>query len=236
MHGAAKEKKSRLTCNHPPHLRVLSGNSGPSYAPVAKKRSPEEKPQQRKKIRKRSVDDSQLVEQLKRGSEEAFEELFERHRDKVFNVVFRILGDVTECEDVVQEAFLKALRNIHSFHGNSAFYTWLYRIAVNAAVDFRKKLRPRGVVSIHRKDGTTQEVTSQADGPVKIEQRREMAGLLRETMNELTEKHRSILILREFQGLSYIEISEVLGCSKGTVESRLFRARHSLREKMERYM
>jgi len=128
------------------------------------------------------------------------------------------------------------LRNIHSFHGNSAFYTWLYRIAVNAAVDFRKKLRPRGVVSIHRKDGTTQEVTSQADGPVKIEQRREMAGLLRETMNELTEKHRSILILREFQGLSYIEISEVLGCSKGTVESRLFRARHSLREKMERYM
>lgn len=182
------------------------------------------------------LDDFQLVEKLKEGAEDAFHELFERYKDRIFNVVFRIIGDSAECEDVVQEVFLKVIRNIGSFNHKSALYTWLYRIAVNAAVDFKKKFKPHGVISIYRQDGVAKEIPSPSEYPEVEPQRREMAKILDQALNQLSEKHRTILILREFQGLSYSEISEVLGCSKGTVESRLFRARGRLREKMERYL
>lgn len=182
------------------------------------------------------MDESRLVAGLKRGSEEAFERLFQGYKDRIFNVVFRIVGDMSSSEDVVQEVFLKAIKNIGSFNEKSAVYTWLYRIAVNAAVDFRKKFRPKGTVSIHRFENGEEVLPSPTEGPDKEPQRKEMAALLHEAMEELSEKHRTILVLREFQGLSYEEIARVLGCSKGTVESRLFRARGRLREKMERYV
>ena len=182
------------------------------------------------------MDDSLLVEKLKQGSEEAFETFFELYQSRIFHVVYRIVGDLSESEDVVQEVFLKALKNIGSFHAKSALYTWLYRIAVNAAVDQKKKFKPQGVVSIHRHDGGVEEIISREDGPERAPQRREEAQLLWKAMDELSEKHKAILILREFDGLSYEEIAEVLDCSKGTVESRLFRARNCLREKMERVL
>jgi RNA polymerase sigma-70 factor (ECF subfamily) len=182
------------------------------------------------------LDDNQLIERLMEGSEEAFLEMFEQYKGRIFNVVYRILGDPSECEDVVQEVFLKAFRNIGSFNHQSALYTWLYRIGVNAAVDYKKKFKRQGVVSLYRQDGTLHDLASEADGPDADPQRREMAGLLKGALDQLTEKHRTILILREFEGLSYDEIAEVLNCSKGTVESRLFRARGRLREKLEKFL
>lgn len=182
------------------------------------------------------MDDFLLVERLKQGSEEAFEEFYDQYQGRIFHTVYRIVGDQAESEDVVQEVFMKALRNIGSFNMKAALYTWLYRIAVNAAVDHKKKFRPKGMVSIHRHDGGTEEIISREDGPDQAPQRREEAMLLWKAMDELSEKHRAILILREFDGRSYEEIAEVLNCSKGTVESRLFRARNRLREKMEKYL
>ncbi len=182
------------------------------------------------------MDDTLLVERLKQGSEEAFEEFFELYKGRIFSVVYRILVDPTETEDVVQEVFLKALKNIGSFNQKSSLYTWLYRIAVNTGVDFKKKFRPKGVVSIQRYDGAAEEIVYRGEGPHAAPERSEMAQILRKTMDQLSEKHKTILVLREFEELTYEEISEVLQCSKGTVESRLFRARARLREKMERYL
>ena len=186
--------------------------------------------------RMESLDDARLVAELKNGSESAFEELFEGYKDRIYNTVFRIVGDRNSSEDVVQEVFLKALRNIGSFNEKSTLYTWLYRIAVNASVDFRKKFGGKGTVSIHRFEGAENLLPSRDEAPDREPQRKEMAALLHEAMDLLSEKHRTILVLREFEGLSYEEIAQVLGCSKGTVESRLFRARGRLREKMEKYV
>lgn len=186
--------------------------------------------------RKELLDESQLVKKLKEGSEEAFLELFEQYKARILSVVYRIVGNTTEGEDVVQEVFIKAYKNIGSFHFKSTFYTWLYRIAVNAAIDYKKKFQPQGIVSIHCRDGKVQEIPSPAESPDRGPQQKEMALILREALDQLTEKHKTILILREFEGLSYEEIAEVLDCSKGTVESRLFRARNRLREKMERFI
>jgi RNA polymerase sigma-70 factor (ECF subfamily) len=186
--------------------------------------------------RLKPLDDSLLVDELKKGSEEAFVTLFDRFHGRIFNVVFRVLGDAAECEDVVQEVFMKVIRNIDSFNEQSTLYTWLYRIAVNAAVDTRKKFGPRKMASIYDREGKSHEIPSLAEAPDRDPQRREMADLLRDALDQLSEDHKTILVLREFEGLSYNEIAEVLDCSKGTVESRLYRARNRLREKMERFL
>jgi len=186
--------------------------------------------------RKTALNDSQLVEKLKEGSEEAFIELIDLYKNRLMSVVFRFVGNSSEAEDIVQDVLLKVIKNIRSFNNKSALYTWLYRIAVNAAVDYTKKFRQQGVLSIYTPDGEAHEIPSDEEGPESFPQRREMAALLRNALDELSEKHKAILILREFEGLSYSNIAEVLDCSKGTVESRLFRARNRLREKMERYL
>lgn len=186
--------------------------------------------------RKRPLDDSRLVDQLIEGSETAYRELIELYQGRLFSVIFKILGTQTEAEDVVQDVFVKVLRNIRSFNRQSALYTWLYRIAVNAAVDYKKKFKPQGVLSIYQSDGNAWELPSNAEKPDAKPQREEMAELLKGALDQLSDKHKTILILREFEGLSYTDIAEVLSCSKGTVESRLFRARNRLREKMEKYL
>ena len=178
------------------------------------------------------MDDSRLVAGLKSGSEEAFERLFEGYKDRLFNVVFRIVGDPESSEDVVQEVFLKALRNIEAFNEESTLYTWLYRIAVNAAVDFRKKFGHKGTVSIHRFEGAEDLLPSREDPPDREPQRKEMAALLREAMDRLSEKHRTILVLREFEGLSYEEIAAVLGCPVDEVRWKLHAARRRLRRRL----
>jgi RNA polymerase sigma-70 factor (ECF subfamily) len=143
---------------------------------------------------------------------------------------------VTDAEDVVQEAFLKTLRHIDSFNFQAGLYTWIYRIAVNSALDCRKKTKRTRALSLHLNEETTLEIPSGAADPSESPETDEMVRLLEKSLDELPDKYRTILILREFDGLSYEEISQVLQCSKGTVESRLFRARERLRKKMEKYL
>ncbi|MFH1998145.1 MAG: sigma-70 family RNA polymerase sigma factor [Planctomycetota bacterium] len=182
------------------------------------------------------MDDSRLVEMLIKGSDEAFAALYDTYGSRIFSVVYRIVGDSTESEDVVQEVFLKVLRNIASFNQQSSLYTWLYRIAANAAVDAKKRFGPQHMMSIYKKDGQAFDLESDAENPESVPQREEMAGILREAMDQLSDDHRTILVLREFENMSYSDIAKVLNCSKGTVESRLFRARNRLREKLEKYV
>jgi len=181
------------------------------------------------------LDDTRLIEGLKKGTNEAFRELLDRYEAKLFNTVLRIVKNAACAEDVVQEVFLKTLKNIESFNYQAGLYTWIYRIAVNAALDCRKKKRRHRAVPIHLEDDKTLEIPSGGDDPSAAPERDEMARLLAAAIEDLPEKYRTIIILREFEGLSYEEIAGVLACSKGTVESRLFRARERLRKKMEKY-
>lgn len=182
------------------------------------------------------MEDTRLVEGLKKGSDEAFRELLDRYEAKIFNTVLRIVKDHSHAEDVVQEVFLKTLRNIGSFNFQAGLYTWIYRIAVNAALDTLKKTQRMKPLSIHGSEDQTFEIPSEADDPSHAPEQAEMARILAGAIDTLPDKYRTILILREYEGLSYEEISQTLECSKGTVESRLFRARERLRKKMEKYI
>ena len=183
------------------------------------------------------MDDGDLIRAVKSGSHEAFGELLGRYEKRIFNAVLRLVGNPVEAEDIVQDTFLKAFKALGTFQQESGFYTWLYRIAINAAVDFRKKRKRRKAYSLDDEEnelaGSLQsDDPLPEDGPSQIE----IEAALRKAIDRLPDKFRTILVLREFDGLSYEDLAKVLKISKGTVESRLFRARMKLRQRMERYL
>ncbi|MFQ5503581.1 MAG: sigma-70 family RNA polymerase sigma factor [Planctomycetota bacterium] len=166
--------------------------------------------------------------------ESAFRMLLVRYQERIHKLVFRYTKDPLEAEDVTQEVFLKLYRKLDGFQWDSAFYTWLYRIAVNTAVDYMGKTRRRPV----QLSGDVTELGGRPDGetassPDAALLRQERAMVTHRILEELPEPYRTVLTLREFEDLSYLEIAEVLGCSLGTVESRLFRARARFRRILE---
>ncbi len=181
------------------------------------------------------MDDFALVRQAREGSEAAFRSLVQRYQDRIVNVVFRFLGDLDESEDVAQETFLKVHRKLGSFQFESTFYTWLYRIAVNAAQDRVKQRRRRPATSLEDLPPVFASPASDAGPPDRVVLSQEIATTVRAKVDELPARYRTVLVLREFEGRSYEEISEILGCSIGTVESRLFRARQRLMRKLQSY-
>lgn len=173
-----------------------------------------------------------LVASALRGDKNAYRALVERYQQRVFYVAFEITRSREDAEDVAQETFVKAYLSLKDFKGESSFYTWLYRIAFNMAIDVRRKTGRRGGQAVEldeRHVGATVETMS-APGPapdVALQNQQEMQHLAR-ALNELSEEHRIVMTLREIDGLSYEEIADVLGISKGTVMSRLHYARKRL--------
>jgi RNA polymerase sigma-70 factor (ECF subfamily) len=169
-----------------------------------------------------TVDDQALIGRSKRGDREAFGQLVQRHQVAVYRVVRGILADPAESEDVAQEVFVKAFANLARFRGDSGFFTWLYRIAVNEALRVRKR---RSFSKV-----TTQalpEVESpRAEAPA--EEAPTLAQLER-LLGKLSDEHRAIVVLRDIEEMSYQDIAQTLEVPMGTVESRLFRARQELR-------
>lgn len=176
------------------------------------------------------VDDATLVERVRAGDDHAFRLLVERHAPRIKVLVAGMLRNASEIDDVVQDVFFKAYRKIDAFHGRSAFYTWLYRVAVNTANDHLKRKHHAPTASLG--DLVGQPPVADDPDPDANLHRSDLRRQLRNALNELPEKYRTILVLREFEELTYDEIARVLGCSKGTVESRLFRARARLRDKL----
>lgn len=168
------------------------------------------------------------------GSEAAFVQLVERYQDRVFRLVSRYTRDHSECEDLAQEVFLRVFRKLHTFQGESQFFTWLYRIAVNAANDLVSKVSRRRLRLVEDEfldvPGDERATQYAPDAPLE---RAELARVTQELVNELPEKFRTVILLREYEDLSYTEMAEVLGCRIGTVESRLFRARQRFRALLE---
>lgn len=179
-------------------------------------------------------DDSALIAGILEGSDEAYRILVERYQDRVFRLLSRFTRDRMEAEDLAQEVFVKVFRKLHTFQQDSSFYTWLYRIATNTATDHlarRKRRRLHLVEDVTVLDG---DETSERGGAAEPLLEQEMREVTREVLMGLPEKYRTILVLREYEDLSYTAIAEVLGCSIGTVESRLFRARKRFKEALER--
>ncbi len=180
-----------------------------------------------------SDDDREAVRQVQAGDREAFEPLVEKYKRKVFRLAYQVLRDQEEALDVGQEAFVKAFRALPAFKGNSAFYTWLFRITMNVALD-RKRQRATRARSLGAEDVPPEEwertAVSTDPDPEDVATGTERRERIRKGLDSLSEPHRTIIILSDIEGLQYREIAEVLGIPMGTVMSRLHHARKRLRE------
>jgi len=185
-------------------------------------------------------EDAQLVEEVLGGNPLSFQLLIERYQDRIFALARHYTKSAVEVEDIVQDTFLKTYRRLETFQRQSSFSTWLYRIAVNTALDFLKRTGRSPVTAVEDPELTASPVRAQAGSGVTVAapdaalRREEIARITQEVLDELPEIFRTVLVLREFEDLSYQEMAEVLGISIGTVESRLFRARARFKDAMIR--
>lgn len=177
-------------------------------------------------------DDRRLLERLRADDPHAFRELIDAYRDRILTLVARVAGSGADAEDLAQEAFLKAFRNLHRFRGQSSLYTWLYRIAANTAMDFRKRRRAWAPLPLDGREEGRAGPAEPADtgrGPDEAALHRERLQTVRAAVDALPEPFRTTLVLRDMESRTYEEVAEILGISIGTVESRIFRARQKLR-------
>lgn len=180
--------------------------------------------------------DQQLVQRSQRGDLRAFDLLVLKYQSRIAALVSRYVSDAGEVEDVTQEAFIKAYRALGKFRGDSAFYTWLYRIAANAAKNHlvAKGRRPGADATIEDAEGFDEGgMLSESASPEALAMGGELAEVVESALNALPDELKAALMLREFDGLSYDDIADVLGCPVGTVRSRIFRAREAVDQRVK---
>ena len=181
------------------------------------------------------TNDQHLITECLAGKTEAFGQLVTRYQNRLYNTLVHVLGSADEAQDVAQDAFIHAFQKLNSFRGDSAFYTWLFRIALNAAVTRKRKNR-RTVSSIEAaKDAAGIEPADEhpAAQPSYAIEQNERQKIVRQGLSQLSEEFRTVLVLKEMEGLKYEEIAEVINCPIGTVRSRMHRARVELKQKLE---
>lgn len=181
------------------------------------------------------TDVSKLVEMAQNGDSVAFGKLIETHERLVYNVVYRMLTNHEDAKDISQEVFLKAYRHLGKFDGKASFSTWLYRIAVNTSIDELRKRKGHETISLDKETDSDEGMIKKdyADNSAGVEEQvmaKESMANIKQAMENLSSEHRIIINLRDFQGLSYTEISEITQTSLGTVKSRLARARKALKD------
>lgn len=189
----------------------------------------------------RKTSDSDLVEACLRGDETAFEELVRRYKDRLYNVVYRYLGNHEDSLEVALEVFVRAYRNLDSFQGNAQVYTWLYSIAANIS---RNRLRDRGrkgrnkgvsyEALVEESPSTAQQAASTSVNPSQLAEKRELDEGLKLCLDALPDNYRMVFVLRTFDSLSYGDIAESVDCPPGTVKSRLNQARKLLKDCLTR--
>ena len=183
------------------------------------------------------ADDLSLIKRFKASDASAFDEIILKYQDRIYNVCRYMLGNARDAEDAAQDTFIKAYRNLRNFRPDSSLYTWLYRIAVNTCLDYKK--RPF-FASIYRgacgDDEVMNELPSDDPSPERLYESKQTCHVLRMSLKQLSEKFRTVLILKEIEGLSYEEIAEVLDISIGTVKSRISRAREELKQQLKKFM
>ena len=190
--------------------------------------------------------EEKLIQRLRLRDEWAFAQIVQIYQQKVFQIIFRMLGSRTEAEDIAQEVFVTVFKSIESFRGDAKFSTWLYRIAINHSKNRIKYLSrrdyhrgtPLDEVS-DREAGTESAgvfLQSTVPQPDKMVEGLQIEAIVQREMAALEEEHRTLIVLRDVENLSYDEISSITGLPEGTVKSRLHRARMALKERIEKHM
>jgi RNA polymerase sigma-70 factor, ECF subfamily len=175
--------------------------------------------------------DAQLIGRTLAGEPAAFGELVLRYQDRLYNSLLRVLGSAEDARDAVQDAFVQAFVKLDTFRGSSAFYTWLYRIALNTAMSHARRKRPHRSLDQERTECGREPVDSQPLPAARLELS-ERAAQVHRALAELSAEYREIIVLRELDGCKYEQIAEILALPIGTVRSRLFRARLELRDRL----
>lgn len=187
--------------------------------------------------------EDKLVERLKRRDEAAFNELITLYQGRIYRLLFRMLGDAAEAEDLAQEVFITVFKSIDGFRGDSKLSTWLYRVATNHCKNRIKYLqrRARGkkkefdeIAEHEAIESATMNPSSSIARPDQVVEAYEKEQILKEAIASLDDDHRELVVLRDIEHMTYEQIQEITGLAEGTVKSRLHRARHALREKVRR--
>ncbi|MCL6639370.1 MAG: sigma-70 family RNA polymerase sigma factor [Firmicutes bacterium] len=179
-----------------------------------------------------------LVKKAQNNDLSAFEELVRLYQNKVYALCTNLTGNRDDAQDLAQEAFIRAYRAMGSFRNEADFGTWLHRITVNVWLNLKRKNNGQPPVSLDEPyrgdDGgeVRREVAAEDGDPLQALEEKEFRGLVRAALDSLSEEHRAVLVLREIEGYSYEEVSRMLGCSLGTVKSRLSRAREAMKRRM----
>lgn len=181
--------------------------------------------------------DMALVERVQRGDKSAYDVLVLKYQNKIGHLVSRYVHDSHESQDVTQEAFIKAYRGLKNFRGDSAFYTWLYRIAINTAknhlVTMSRKISDTGIDAADAEQFDSGSALRENATPDRVMATEEIARVVQSSIEALPEDLRAAITLREFEGLSYEEIAVAMDCPIGTVRSRIFRAREAIDNNLE---
>ena len=179
-----------------------------------------------------TADDNRLITECRAGNTAAFGTLVSRYEDRLFNTVVRLVDNAEDARDVVQEAFLHAYQSLHAFKGDSLFFTWLYRIAVNTAISMKRKKRHVLRIQPGGEEKNTIDPLdpSESTRPGHAIEMAEEERKVHEALSKLSTEHRAVLVMKDMQGMKYEEMADVLGVPVGTVRSRLHRARLEIRE------
>ena len=190
-----------------------------------------------------NIDDVVLVQQSQRGDTVAMERLIIKYQNRIHNVILKMCGNQDDAAELTQETFVKVIESIDKFKGRSSFYTWLFRIAVNLTLNYCQRHARVVTRSLDceqtERDGEAQQALrdflrdDRAADPAMVAQSRELCDLAMESLLKLDEPQRAVVVLRDIEGMNYVEIADVLNIELGTVRSRLSRARSNLRETLE---
>jgi RNA polymerase sigma-70 factor (ECF subfamily) len=180
-------------------------------------------------------DDDRLIDLALAGNSAAFGDLVRKYQDRLYNTIVHVIGSTEDARDVVQDAFVQAFVKLETFQRTSAFYTWLYRIAFNAAISQKRRRRPTLSVEQQR-ENSGEEPIDGGEAPEEGLERQELAAQVRVALANLSEEHRAVIVLREMDGHDYDAIAGILELPVGTVRSRLHRARLQLREELKQVL
>jgi RNA polymerase sigma factor (sigma-70 family) len=203
--------------------------------------APASTPSTERDIDLRHEDDEALVRRAQAGETSAFDILVERYKERLYATVYHMTANHEDANDLVQETFIKAYKSLRSFRGQSSFYTWVYRIAVNRTINFIKRRKNRNQFSLDDVDSSIQNDPDLVEMMSHVTPRREV-GLtelhekLNEALQKLSEPHRAVVTMHDVQGMTHADIAQVMKCSEGTVRSRLFYARQQMQALLSDYL
>lgn len=221
----------------PPAARGPSGGEVRHDLAKASLNRPDPQASNRDLRAREAEEDRALITEAQTGDRAAFRKLVERHQRRAFAIAVGLVRDENDAREIVQEAFLRVFKGIGTFEGGSSFFTWLYRIVTNLSIDLMRKPGRRGA-ELDESKGLGEDaegelaLVSRIDGadPMDVVRRKEMAARIQSALDALPSYHRAVILMREVEGLSYEEMAQAMGVSKGTIMSRLFHARQKMQK------